>query len=90
MGSIINSTHKSDILPGKRVIDVQIVKIGPTVFAQLVAEHAYILQWPPFPPSKLPIPMVDLDLHLIDSSLGHPSPQSIRHLDRFVCFCRAH
>jgi len=39
MGDIINDASKRDILPGKHVIDVQIVKIGPPVLAQLTTER---------------------------------------------------
>jgi len=43
-------------------------------------------------PSKLPLPMGDLDSHLIHGSLGppHPSPQPKKHLDRCSRFCRAY
>jgi len=44
----------------------------------------------PLSRSKLPLPMGDLDSHLMCGSLAHPSPQPKRHLDRFSCFCRAH
>ena len=42
-----------------------------------------------FSPSKLPLPMGDLNRHLTHDSLAHPSPQSKWHLDRFSRFCRA-
>jgi len=51
--------------------------IGSVVFAQLMAESAYTLQWAPLPP-ELPLPMGDLD---------HTSPQPKRHLDRFCYLC---
>jgi len=52
MGSTINDTSKSDILPEKHVIDVglQIVKIGRPVFAQLTA---VTLEWAAFPSLKI-------------------------------------
>ena len=58
------------------------------VFAQLTAECTYTLQWPT--PSQLPLPMGDLDAHLIHGSLGPPSLQPKRYLDRLSRFCRAH
>jgi len=36
------------------------ISIGSAVFTQLTAERPYTLQWTPFSPSKLPIPMGDL------------------------------
>jgi len=44
-----------------------------------------------FPPSNMPLPMGDLDLHLMVPR-AHPSPQPKwhLHLDRFIRFCRAH
>jgi len=44
----------------------------------------------PFPLSKLPIPMGDLDPQLMHGSLGPPVPQPKPHLDQFNRFCRAH
>jgi len=49
----------------------------------------YFTMGRPFSPSKLPLPMEDLDPHLIHGSLP-PSPQPKRHLDRFSHFCRSH
>jgi len=43
----------------------------------------------PFP-LKIALRMGDLDPHLIRGSLGPPSPQPKRHLDRCSRFCRAH
>jgi len=42
----------------------------------------------PFPP-KMPLPLGDLDPHLVRGSWAHPSPQPKCRLDRFVCFCNA-
>ena len=44
----------------------------------------------PFSPQNLPLPMGDLDPHLIHGSRAHPSPQPKRQLDRCSRFCRAH
>ena len=48
------------------------VSIGSAVFAQLTAECPYTVQWSAHSPSKLALPMWDLDLHLIHGSLGPP------------------
>jgi len=48
------------------------ISIGSAVFAQMTARCPYTLQWTPFFPSKLPIPMEDLDPRLIRGSLGPP------------------
>jgi len=58
MGSIINNTLIKDILPGKHVIGVQIVKIGPPVFAQLTADRPFTLEWAAHPasPQNCPYP----------------------------------
>jgi len=47
------------------------ILIGSAVFAQFTAECPCTLQWAAFP-SKLPIPMGDLDPHLTHGSLGPP------------------
>ena len=46
----------------------------------------------PSPTSKLPLPVEDMDPHLIGNMLpwANPTPQPKRHLDRFSRFCRAH
>jgi len=37
------------------------IQTASAIFAQLMAESRYLLQRPPLPPSKLPLPMGDLD-----------------------------
>ena len=49
-----------------------IISIGSAVFAQITAESPYTLQWHVPPPSKLPIPMGDLNPHLIHGTLDAP------------------
>ena len=44
----------------------------------------------PLPPSKLPLPMGDLDTHLTHGSLGPPESSSKQHHDQFSHFCTAH
>jgi len=44
----------------------------------------------PSPPQNCPLPVRDLDPHVIHGSMDHPNPRSKRHLDRFSRFCRAH
>jgi len=41
-------------------------------------------------PSKVPLPMGDLDLHLIRGCLGNPNLLPKWHLDQFCRFCTAH
>jgi len=129
MGSIINDTSKSDILPWKHVIDVQIctvhgraslhfrmgcpslaqncslpwvdpdpsntipwairvhkrngISISSAIFAQMTTECPYTLQW--LTPSllKLPLPMGDVEPHLIHGSFG-PSKSSTQTASRSV------
>ena len=38
-------------------------------------------------PQKLPLPMENMDPHLIVVPWAHPSPQPKRQLDRFSRFC---
>jgi len=70
------------------------ISIGSAVFAQMTAERRrvslYFAMGCALPPSKLRLPMGDLDPHLIHGSLGHPCPQPKWHLDRFSHFSRAH
>jgi len=46
--------------------------VGSVVFAQMTTECPYTLQWDTPYPSKLPLPMKDVNLHLIHGSLGPP------------------
>ena len=49
------------------------IAIGSAVFAQMTAECSYTFAMGhPFPSWKLPLPMGDLDPHLINGSLGPP------------------
>ena len=52
------------------------ISIGSVIFAQLMAEHPYTLQWDALFPSKLPLPMGASGSHLIliHDSLGLPEP----------------
>jgi len=45
---------------------------------------------PLFSPQNCPLPMGDVDLHLIHGSLAHTIPQPKRHLNWFSRFCTAH
>jgi len=59
-------TPKSDIRPGKHIIGVWIVKIGPFVFAQLTAERPCILySGPPSPALKITTSHGGSGLHLM-------------------------
>ena len=53
------------------------IAFGSAVFAQLATECPYTPQWATLP-FKIPLPMTDLDLHVIRGSLGPPeySPQT--------------
>jgi len=64
--------------------------IGSAVFAQMSAECPYTLQCFTRFPTKLPLPMGDLDLMYYMIPWAHPSPQPKWQLDRFSHFCRAH
>jgi len=66
------------------------ISIGSAVFTQLTAECPYTFQQATIPPSKLSIPMGDLDPSLIHGSWAHPSSQPKMHLHRFSRYCRAH
>jgi len=57
------------------------ILIGPA-FAQMTAQCPYTLQLAAPPTSKLPFPW----RMWTPISLGHPSPQSKRHLDLFSRF----
>jgi len=69
------------------------ILIGSAFFAQMTAE-CHICRVPilynglHLSPSKLPLPMGDVDPHLTRGSVGQPESSTERHLDRFSCFCR--
>ena len=66
------------------------ISISSAVFAQLTAEHTYILQWATLFPSKLPLPMGDLDLYLVCNFLD-PSKPATQMASRLVShFCTSH
>jgi len=79
-----------------RVLNPNGISIGSAVFVQMTAECPYTLQLDaPFPlkiagtplsPSKWPLPMEDLDPHLIHGSLGPPEFSTKRHLDGSAVF----
>jgi len=48
------------------------ISIASAIFSQLTAECPYTLQWATPPPWKLPLPVGDLDPHVIRGSLGPP------------------
>jgi len=66
------------------------ISICSAIFAQMTAVSLYLTMERHFPASKLPLPMGDLDPHLMHGSLAYPSPQPKQHLDQFSRFCRAH
>jgi len=59
-------------------------------FAQLTAERPCTLEIAALSPSKLPIPVKDVDLHLTHGFLGPPKSSTETDLDRFSHFCRTH
>jgi len=62
------------------------MSIGSAVFAELTAESPYTLQWAALSP-KFPLPVGELDRHLIHDCFADPSPQPKGHLDWFSHFC---
>jgi len=64
--------------------------IGLAVFAQMTANCSYILQWDAPSPLKIVSCHWRSGPHLIMVLWDHPTPQPIRHLDRFSRFCSAH
>jgi len=64
------------------------ISTGSAVFAYLKADVPILYNGTPLPPSKLPLLLGDLNLHLIHGS--HPSQHSKRHRNRFSRFYRAH
>ena len=66
-------TPSNTWFPGPtQVLNPNGISIGSAVFAQVTAGCPYTLQWVPLSPSKLPLPMGDLDPHLTHGSLGPP------------------
>jgi len=71
----------------------------PTTETASRSVQPFLHRWPqsvpilcngtPLPPQNCPFPWRGSGPRLIHGSLGHPSPQSKRHLDRFSRFCRA-
>jgi len=58
------------------------VLIGLAVFSHMTTESLYFTMGRPFPPSKLPLPMGDMDPILYMVPWANPSPQPKRHLER--------
>jgi len=67
------------------------ISIGSAVFAQMIAQYPYTLQWDaPPPPLKIAHSHGEIWTPSNTWFWVHPSPQPKRHLDRFSRFCRAH
>ena len=65
------------------------LSIGSAIYAQLMAEGPYTLQWADPFPSKFPLCIGDLDPHLIHGFMGPPGLHPKQHIDRFSGFCLA-
>jgi len=59
-----------------RILNPNGISIGSAVFANLTAKRLYSLQWSALSPSKLPIPVGDLDPHLKHDSFGPSEPKT--------------
>jgi len=67
------------------------ISIGSAVFPQMTVECPYTLQWDTHsPPKNLPLPMGDLNPHLIRGPLGPPKSSTQTASHRFSRFCRAY
>jgi len=64
------------------------ISIGSAVFAQMTVAYPYTLQWGALP-LKIAIPIWEIRTPSI-VPWAHPSPQSIRYLNQFSRFCKAH
>jgi len=89
MGDLDQHLIHDSLWPSKPITQMASQSVQP-FFAQFTAECPYTYNGTPLFPQKLPLPMGGSGPHLIHGSLGLPSPQPKRHLDRFSHFCRAY
>ena len=74
-----------------RTHNVNGISIGSVVFPHTTVERPYTLQWHAHsPPQNLPLPMGDLNPHLIRGPLGPPKSSTQTAYRSVQPFCRGH
>jgi len=81
----IRAQSNACLLGPTRVHNQNGISISSAIFSQMTVEFPYTLQWDAPSPSKLPLPMGDLDSDLIHGSLGTPESNCCTLSTNTVC-----